>query len=346
MGPWDETRKTQKFWAINDSKHSHEESGILSSKCVPQETKLAVSRHQVIQAYHEILGRRPENDKVITSHLHYASDKDLRQAFYDSQEYRNLKKMKQKEKERILAHMQKLLPIKGGYPLTRLGEDGDGGYLLPEDFGNIKYAFSPGVSNKVSFEQALYKKYTIRSFLLDGSIESPPEDIGLACADFDGLFLKSFDGDGCTTLETWVNEKTGNERDLDIILQMDIEGSEYEVIISTPQKIINRFRIIVMEIHFLDQLITDEIGIFSAFLKKMNRNHVPVHLHPNNHAPLFEMHGILVPSVLEVTWLRRDRVIDFDPVLNLPHRLDRDNSCVNQSISLTGDWLKSIYSGL
>src|SRR5580765_5653334 len=58
-------------------------------------------------------------------------------------------------------------------PLIRLGDAGDGGYILPDDLLGVEYCFSPGVSDNVSFESDLARR-GIRSFLADYSNDAPP----------------------------------------------------------------------------------------------------------------------------------------------------------------------------
>ena len=57
-----------------------------------------------------------------------------------------------------------------GHKLIRLGAKKDGGYLVPDILDEIKYLFSPGVSNETSFDEDCYKK-KITPFLLDGTID-------------------------------------------------------------------------------------------------------------------------------------------------------------------------------
>jgi hypothetical protein len=40
-------------------------------------------------------------------------------------------------------------------PLIRLGADGDGGYLVPDDLEDVAACFSPGVDDRASFESAM-----------------------------------------------------------------------------------------------------------------------------------------------------------------------------------------------
>ena len=73
----------------------------------------------------------------------------------------------------LLQFVERLFPQSCGKELIRIGGDGDGGYLIPDDLGGIEYCFSPGVSNKCSFEEHL-ANLGIRSFLADYSVTAPP----------------------------------------------------------------------------------------------------------------------------------------------------------------------------
>ena len=57
------------------------------------------------------------------------------------------------------------------YELNRIGKNNDGGYLVPNILSSIEYSFSLGVGNSISFDNDL-KKYNIKSFLLDKTIDS------------------------------------------------------------------------------------------------------------------------------------------------------------------------------
>ena len=72
--------------------------------------------------------------------------------------------------------------------LTRIGGQGDGGYLIPDCLDNIRYCFSAGVGNVADFEQDLSDKYNIKSFMADGSVERAPVQGG----NFE--FMKKFIG--------------------------------------------------------------------------------------------------------------------------------------------------------
>lgn len=73
----------------------------------------------------------------------------------------------------ILDLLSLLKPIKTNHELIRIGGDGDGGYLIPNDLVGIDSCFSPGVSSVADFENDLTKK-GIKCFLADFSVDAPP----------------------------------------------------------------------------------------------------------------------------------------------------------------------------
>lgn len=68
---------------------------------------------------------------------------------------------------------------------------------------------------------------------------------------FEKRFLGSYDSDIHTTLGSWVarHPEAGPG---DLLLQMDIEGAEYDVIPNVEPSLLRRFRILVIEFHKLD----------------------------------------------------------------------------------------------
>ena len=79
------------------------------------------------------------------------------------------------------------------------------------------------------------------------------------------------------TLGQRVGESLKSTR-CDLIMQMNIEGFEYEVLDFASKELINRFRIIVIENHGLDLFESLKMGVF----RKLLSTHVCVNIHPNN----------------------------------------------------------------
>ena len=116
-------------------------------------------------------------------------------------------------------------PQETNFELVRIGGENDGGYLLPNDFSNLSACYSPGVGDIAEFELSISQK-GIKCFLADASVnKSPIENENIH---FDKIFLGAKTNDNKITLRDWIDKYSKNTDDL--ILQMDIEGDEYEVL--------------------------------------------------------------------------------------------------------------------
>jgi hypothetical protein len=61
-------------------------------------------------------------------------------------------------------------------------------------------------------------------------------------------------------------------------------------------------------------------------------------MHPNNHCEQHEHWGIAVPTVMEFTFLRNDRILQRQPETNFPHRLDQKNVAAKPDLVLPRCW--------
>ena len=125
-------------------------------------------------------------------------------------------------------------------------------------------------------------------------------------------------------MRDWIDKYSKNTDDL--ILQMDIEGDEYEVLEKTSVETLSRFRIMIIEFHRTHLILTKNgYRKMIRSLEKIHKNFIPVHLHNNNARPFITFNNYLIPRVFELTFIRRDRVKHFRPVKFLPHHLDQPN---------------------
>lgn len=223
----------------------------------------------------------------------------------------------------IRALMNKVRPMDCGLNLIRIGGAGDGGYLVPDDLEGIEYCFSPGVNTIADFENQLADRH-ITSFLADYSVDRPP--IERPEFIFDKKYLGSSDGEKFITLSSWKN-KYLKDYSNDLILQMDIESFEYGVILSTPEALLDQFRIIIVEFHSLHKLFDPLVFnvISSAFDKLLNSFYV-MHIHPNNFPGTVRRGDLIIPRDMEFTFIHKKRVKSVKPQDKFPHPLDRDNS--------------------
>lgn len=224
-------------------------------------------------------------------------------------------------------------------PLIRIGGKGDGGYLVPDDFKGIRHCFSPGVSTTADFEEHVARSFGIRSFMADASVDRPPVDNPLF--EFDRKFLGAHCDETFTTLGAWVEEKLSEDDDHDLLLQMDIEGGEFDVLIESDKSLLRRFRIMVIEFHRMESIFEKHsLPFLRALFAKLHQDFVIVHMHANNCCGISESCFVGIPPVFEITYLRRDRVADLAiaaPIF-LPHPLDRPNVPEKTDIVMPDLW--------
>lgn len=232
---------------------------------------------------------------------------------------------------------RKVRPVATQFDLIRVGGNNDGGYLLPDDLEGIEVCFSPGVSKVATFETALANR-GIRSFLADYSIDAPPELNPLF--KFEKKFLGMEDNSVYMTLESWVASNEAGYR-ADMILQMDIEGGEYDVIFDTSNDLLRRFRILVIEFHDL-HLLLDKCGyqFLDTCFRKLLKNFEVVHVHPNNCTLPIRAKEYWIHPIMEFTFLRKDRITHRRPTLRYPHELDQRNVLANEDVPLPDFWFK------
>jgi hypothetical protein len=160
--------------------------------------------------------------------------------------------------------------------------------------------------------------------------------------DFEKLYLATYNEPGdFIRLDDWIVEKKQNKGDL--VLQMDIEGNEWPILADISAETLSRFRIIVLELHEMDNLLTNPLGIeiFSTVFRKLNDQFSVVHLHANNCCGALSYQGIQIPKVLEITLIRNDRYQKSSQVFEstIPHALDVPNVPGKNELTLSRDWL-------
>ena len=214
-------------------------------------------------------------------------------------------------------------------PLIRIGGETDGAYLVPDDLDGIEACFSPGVANRKSFEDSLLQTQDIRSHMCDFSSDADAFQTPLV--EGKQTFLKKWlatdNNPESISFADWINLFEPGPQDL--LMQMDIEGAEYQNITGLDRDILTRFRVIVIELHSLNSLNSKEFtsDILKPFFDKLEANFICVHAHPNNASRQVEVVGtdFRVPPILELTLLRKDRANGKQDALippQIPHPLD------------------------
>jgi hypothetical protein len=240
------------------------------------------------------------------------------------------------EFDRLTQFFGSIKPIATNRELIRIGGEYDGGYLVPNDLDNIEICFSPGVSEIADFESDLASR-GIKCFLADYSVEAPPIQNDLF--HFEKKFLGAAENSTFMTLDNWVKKHAANQTEL--ILQMDIEGSEYSVVFDTPLETLRKFRIMVIEFHSLDGL-CNKFGfeLISLTFTKLLKEFEIVHIHPNNYRNTVVYGKYEIPIDMEFTFLRKDRISSRSSTIAFPHPLDRKNDRRGDELSLPACWFE------
>ena len=176
---------------------------------------------------------------------------------------------------------------------ARFGSEKDGGYVVINDFKKDDYLITLGVEKNLSFEEDIQDKvegvdlYDDRyayNTLDKSKSRSYVERIGI--------------NDGETNLQDVVNRIERRNRDL--ILKMDIEGSEWSVLQNMPEGFLSQFRQIIIEFHPMRD------GWYDLdVLREINKTHQVVIAHTNNCGWWRVVNDVAIANVFEITYARR-----------------------------------------
>lgn len=243
--------------------------------------------------------------------------------------------------QQLSGFMKSLWPVFTGWNLIRLGDQSDGGYLVPRCLDGLEACFSPGVDNQFTLERHLADIFGIKVFACDPNNLTVP--IGNEKITFENFGIGSILSPKVKTLEEWTREKGFSEESL-LMLSMDIEGHEYHALSAITLNCLRSFRIVTLEIHYLwcihDFKCFLELNKFMGpFLKYFDI----VHMHPNTESG-YSFKGIntRLYTCLELTFLNKCmRKHDPIPVACLPHKLDKANK--KGSVPLQYGIFKGVY---
>jgi len=184
-----------------------------------------------------------------------------------------------------------------------LGEKRDGGYVIA-DIGSYDCYISAGIGDDESFSRDFIEKYpNVGSyFAFDNTIEKLPDNfpekmvrilkniVPISNDDFNHSSLLQ-------EMNTYEN----------IFLKMDIEGCEYSWLLSLSPSLLVKFKQMVFEFHGVhnDDWGTELKRKIECF-KNISNTHYLVHVHANNGGSSVNINGNIMPTVIEVTYVRKD----------------------------------------
>jgi hypothetical protein len=202
-------------------------------------------------------------------------------------------------------------------PLLRIGSKYDGGYVLANSFEGIKFVVSLGVGSNVESE-IYFADLNKKIFLFDGTIKKLPRKhenfqyervnvYGINPGPNSSVQWKSFNkvlNDIFEDIKSAYQESVSNTK-ADAVLMIDIEGSEYDVLLDLKREYLSRFQQVTIEFHNLHRELRENQNRLERCLSKLNHSHMLIAAHGNNFGGYLSLDGQDYPDVLELSWLKK-----------------------------------------
>ncbi len=205
-----------------------------------------------------------------------------------------------------------------GFGKARIGAGHDGAYVMLDDFSGIDTALSFGINDNIEWDKAIADRGMI-VHQFDHTVDDPAS--GDARMHFNKQMIAPEDGLSARSLASLIREHDRGAPRPNMILKMDIENWEWPVLEATPLDLIRRFAQITCELHqfnFMDRLDVRQ-KIFRG-LRKLSKFYAPIHVHGNVYGGWGLAGNVVVPGVLEVSFVNRSlyEVQDSDELFPTP----------------------------
>jgi hypothetical protein len=207
-------------------------------------------------------------------------------------------------------------------PFKRIGSRFDGGYVVPDVLENISNCLSFGVSDNCELESQMANQ-GMKVFAIDGSIHSfptPNKNIK-----FTQKYVGRSTSENYVDVNKWVIEHVRLHENM--MFAMDIEESEWEVILELEKEILDRVDIFIVEFHGFHQLSQKSfLRKASSALIKLSETHTVVNTNLNNTAPTVKFSYLKkVPTVIEVTYISNRMIREYGIKEGLEYQKSRQN---------------------
>jgi hypothetical protein len=203
---------------------------------------------------------------------------------------------------------------------VRVGNTSDGGYVCLNNFANVTAAVSLGIKDDVTWDLDIAKR-GIQVYQYDYTIDELPETH--PNFHFYKLKVSAIDGNGETSLDS-ILRTNEISKPKSVFLKMDIEGSEWDTLLTASDETLNSFSQIICELHDFNLITNDDF--YNKVIKALNklRSKFEVfHIHGNNCSPLLLCTGIgTIPQVLEIGFANKEIFTFTDSKDVYPTNLD------------------------
>lgn len=224
-----------------------------------------------------------------------------------------------------------IIPYKTNLKKIRIGEPGDGGYVVCELPG-YDCLYSYGSEDNIMFEKGFHKLYEKDCYVYDHTIDGITDK-----PDYIHFFKEGVSSVTSHNMDTIDNHisKNGHDDNTNLFMQMDIEGHEWHTLVNCKK--IKNFSQLVIEFHIPNN---NFLGLYENILKVfkfVNENFICVHIHGNN-CPLQPWFDHNLPRYLECTYVRKDLVSEYE-IEKVPYPLDNlDEPNSNDRPDLPLNW--------
>lgn len=192
--------------------------------------------------------------------------------------------------------------------LTRFGNNGDGGYVIPQDIlKNCKNLISCGISNDVSFEND-YIKFVpdLKIYAYDGTINNFPSNNHINFI-WEKFNISLQDTNTTITLDSIFNKYNLSEH---VCVKMDIEGAEYETLTNIDKNNFKKIDCLILEIH---NIYNRKIE-FNNLINLINTEFALIHKHDNNCGQYFNAENTIFADVYELTYINKQLLTNIIPL--------------------------------
>jgi len=221
-------------------------------------------------------------------------------------------------------------PVMTTKNLIRIGGNHDGGYVIAESFEGM-VAISLGVGLETQADRDLLGR-GFSMVAADGTVANPFPHEGKY--DFINKNI-GYDSDEnkYTTLNYLISERV-NRAQIDLLL-VDIEGSEYALLTNEIDSVVKAQQIVI-EFHGLE--LFGDANFSTKVIKLLSilrKSHSPIHVHANNDGGIVRLAGAAWPTILEVTFLKKELCTParnygpFPTVLDFPNTDKRPDVDLN-----------------
>jgi hypothetical protein len=236
------------------------------------------------------------------------------------------------EQDAILDLLCCLTPSRAvGFDKIRLGRDHDGGYVMLDDFEDVRAALSFGIDGECSWDIDI-AAHGIDVYQFDHTVDGPPT------ANHRFRFFKKRIAATASGLAENLGSALAKVPPSDTnraILKIDIEGSEWEVLDAASVEELSRFSQLLGEFHDFHKAFDPAWrGTAQRVMTKLRSVFEVVHVHGNNYAPVHVIANIPIPEGLELTFANR-AMYTFDASSEIfPTTLDQPNCEIHPDIFL------------